>query len=53
MKIRKASLQNVPSLVKLGVEFMKDHDTAALKRNKKLKPFLAKNNSATKRQGLF
>ncbi|MFC1800586.1 GNAT family N-acetyltransferase [Nanoarchaeota archaeon] len=44
MKIKKAILKDLPVIVKLWVEFMKDHDKIVLKRNKKLKPYTDKIN---------
>ena len=40
MSVRIADLQDVPILVELGKEFMRDHEEIALRENPKHKPFL-------------
>lgn len=46
MIIRKANLKDVPTIVKLWKEFMKDHDKIVIKENPKLKPHLVKKKDA-------
>ncbi|MBW3014214.1 GNAT family N-acetyltransferase [Candidatus Woesearchaeota archaeon] len=48
VEVRKARLKDVPEVIKLWKEFMKDHDKIVLARNKKLKPYLEKRKDAPK-----
>ena len=46
ISIRKASLKDVVTIVKLWKEFMKYHDEICIRENPKLKPYLIKKNNA-------
>lgn len=46
VKIRKARLKDIPAIVNLWKELMKEHDRIVLKENPKLKPHIAKKKDA-------
>ncbi len=46
MKIRKARLKDVPGIVDLWKEFIREHDRVVLNNNPKLKPYMKKRKNA-------
>ncbi|MBN2422992.1 GNAT family N-acetyltransferase [Candidatus Woesearchaeota archaeon] len=46
MQIREAELKDVPAIVEIWKEFLKDHDSIILENNEKLKPHIIRRNNA-------
>lgn len=47
MMIREATVKDVPAIVMLWEEFMKEHDKTVIKNNPKIRPYLIKKRSAS------
>jgi GNAT superfamily N-acetyltransferase len=53
MIIRKATVKDIPLLVGLWKEFMKDHDRIVIRANRKVKPYLERNTVAVAKYRKF
>lgn len=47
MTIREATVKDVPAIVRLWEEFVKEHDETVIKNNPKIRPYLIKKRSAS------
>jgi len=53
LSIREAGLEDIPQIVEMWVEFLKQHDKIVLGANKRLAPYVLRKKSAAKNYGEF